>query len=103
MRRGGGGQMIKDTGPQIVDQARNPFGENGEEGGAREIKDPAMTHRIRFRRLVCPLHDNHNQSLPPLIDPDVKGYKWQSTRGARPLLKFRGKGHNLVCVPKFWT
>ena len=28
--------MIKDTGPQIVDQARNPFGEKWRRGGGHE-------------------------------------------------------------------
>ena len=43
---GGGGQMIKDTAPQIVDQARNPFKEKWRRGGGGTRKDPAMTHRI---------------------------------------------------------
>ena len=72
---GGGGKWLKTR----VDQARNPFEEKWRRGGGGARKDPAMTHRIRFRRLICPLHGNHYPFLTNR--PRYKGLQWQRTRG----------------------
>ena len=55
--------MIKDTGPQIVDKARNSFEvRKRRRGGTR--KDPAMTHRnniptVKMSIIWQPLYHPH--------------------------------------------